>query len=888
MGTLTSALAGMADSSTSRTSTPVPQTSNQCDLSTPPPAPSQRMLSPEASGSSASRQRRRSRSSSTALQQRHEVRDEMAPKQRFHEQSFQDKLRDSKEGVSQLVELLSSSSLHNDPDTMMKRLFKQAEDLSSFQSPATRTVGFVGDSGVGKSSLINSLLDIKGLARTSNSGAACTCVVTEYHYHDQEDFLLEVEWFSEEEIDAQILELLSAYRFFHLANLSNEEKEEAEEKATVAYDTFQAMFRHRLRDEGGKDFLLDNDETRILDVLAGWAAERNVAQETVTERIVSPQQCSTRLMALTSELISSEEPADWPFISKIRVFTNAHILSKGLILVDLPGLRDLNSARRKITERHLLKVDEILAICLIGRATTDQGVAAVFELARRARLSNIGIVCTKSDDIQANEAVKDWKDRRRLRLQDLMDTLEEHKTELKNLEDELSFFDQDPDDMPEDEKEEFRQLSWSQRQAKKREAAAAFELTRYLIQTRNEIVSSELEKTYATKIRNNTLRVFCVSNILYWENRDRYQAEALPFLELSGILGLRKHCISIVAEAQYRAASLYMSHEIPTVLNSVQLWVESGSGSLTAERKASIRNALDKVDIVLKELTSPDTVLNEVSMQRLFRAQVTQNQRHEDWKRSARSAASDWSGWHHASYSAFCRNFGDYCTPAVGRRNWNEEAIHTMVSDMRVPWQNMLQGIQERQEQSGEIAESVLQRGIDILNNELHGEAAQVQSLITILRHRRRLVAADVETEHEEVNDELALLETDSYSGIRSSFIGAALESSYRACNSESGRGSDSRRKDIMEGRLSSTRLFLEMSREQKTRFSDITRRCDERINEKLLAHLAAVQENIITLRDENVALEGEKDPAFKTRVEEGLARLKGRHMRIQQSLGEL
>lgn len=76
---------------------------------------------------------------------------------------------------------------------------------------------------------------------------------------------------------------------------------------------------------------------------------------------------------------------------------NAHILSRGLILVDLPGLRDLNSARRIITERYLLECNEIFAICNIGRAATDEGVHQVFDLADRARLSNVGIVCTRSD-----------------------------------------------------------------------------------------------------------------------------------------------------------------------------------------------------------------------------------------------------------------------------------------------------------------------------------------------------------------------------------------------------------------------------------------------------------------------------------------------------------
>jgi len=40
---------------------------------------------------------------------------------------------------------------------------------------------------------------------------------------------------------------------------------------------------------------------------------------------------------------------------------------------------------------------QIFAVAMIGRATTDQGVKEVFELARHAALSNVGIICTKSD-----------------------------------------------------------------------------------------------------------------------------------------------------------------------------------------------------------------------------------------------------------------------------------------------------------------------------------------------------------------------------------------------------------------------------------------------------------------------------------------------------------
>ena len=91
------------------------------------------------------------------------------------------------------------------------------------------------------------------------------------------------------------------------------------------------------------------------------------------------------------------------------------------------------------------------------------------------------------------------------------------------------------------------------------------------------------------------LKVFCASNVEYWENRLKLKEKALPFLLLSGILEVRRDCISIVAESQFYAATEYMKSTIPALLGSIELWVQSGSGSVAAERKEAIRNILDGI-----------------------------------------------------------------------------------------------------------------------------------------------------------------------------------------------------------------------------------------------------------------------------------------------------
>lgn len=126
------------------------------------------------------------------------------------------------------------------------------------------------------------------------------------------------------------------------------------------------------------------------------------------------------------------------------------------------GLGDTNVARVKTTERYLINCNEIFAVCKIGRAATDDGVAAVFSLAKEANLSHVGIICTNSDvrevhlekelqclydvqNIKADEAAKEWKDAAGQEIITLMRKISSEKQRASNAEDNINEFrDTDP------------------------------------------------------------------------------------------------------------------------------------------------------------------------------------------------------------------------------------------------------------------------------------------------------------------------------------------------------------------------------------------------------------------------------------------------------------
>lgn len=124
--------------------------------------------SPGASGLRESRSptpSRRRRSGSGINRESHQIENEDPPQALFHMPEVQEALANAKSLASRMVNVLSSSNLHRENGSSIQSLHQQATRLNGFQLPSSRIVGLVGDSGVGKSSLINSLLDNADLAR---------------------------------------------------------------------------------------------------------------------------------------------------------------------------------------------------------------------------------------------------------------------------------------------------------------------------------------------------------------------------------------------------------------------------------------------------------------------------------------------------------------------------------------------------------------------------------------------------------------------------------------------------------------------------------------------------------------------------------------------------
>lgn len=86
-----------------------------------------------------------------------------------------------------------------------------------------------------------------------------------------------------------------------------------------------------------------------------------------------------------------------------------------------------------------------------------------------------------------------------------------------------------------------------------------------------------------------------MSNKIYREKRQLSGDVSLPFLQLSGILDLRRYCVSIVSANQHRVACTFMQKDVPKLLGDIELWLQSGADTLDAEQRQAATRTLSKL-----------------------------------------------------------------------------------------------------------------------------------------------------------------------------------------------------------------------------------------------------------------------------------------------------
>ncbi|KAF2471415.1 uncharacterized protein BDR25DRAFT_223354 [Lindgomyces ingoldianus] len=314
------------------------------------------------------------------------------------------------------------------------------------QAERKRTVvGVVGNTGAGKSSVINALLDEERLVPT-NCMRACTAVVTEISWNDSKDpltryraeieFITPADW--EKELDALMKEFLTDN------GTVSKEASDQNSDAGIAWAKFRAVYPRKT-----KDMLRDC-------TVAGLMAERSVLNVLGATRKINKARPDFFYQELQKYVDSKEKATKedkekkkdknkkeipqmeyWPLIKVVKIFTKSPALSTGAVIVDLPGVHDSNAARAAVAQGYMKQCTGLWIVAPITRAVDDKAAKTLLgdsfkrQLKYDGGFSSVTFVCSKTDDISITEAIDS------LALEEEISALEDQEREYKKTIEEL-------------------------------------------------------------------------------------------------------------------------------------------------------------------------------------------------------------------------------------------------------------------------------------------------------------------------------------------------------------------------------------------------------------------------------------------------------------------
>ncbi|EXF84427.1 hypothetical protein CFIO01_02742 [Colletotrichum fioriniae PJ7] len=285
------------------------------------------------------------------------------------------------------------------------------DQISDLRDQAKRShqtvIGVLGNTGDGKSSTINALLDEQSLLPT-NCMRACTAVATEVSYNHDEDeenpYRAEVEFVSREEWAKEVNILLMEF----LAEESNERNDlDPESDAAKALAKVQAVY---------PSLSLEDLASSTSAQLATHPSVDRLLGTTMMVKCDNAQDIREQLEPYVDSNDKDDETAAfWPLVKVVRIFTKARVLANGVTIVDLPGHQDWDAARAAVASEYIKCCSGVWVVAPINRAVDNKTAKDIMSdsIKRQLKLdgafSALTVICSKTDDMTLSSGIESMK-----------------------------------------------------------------------------------------------------------------------------------------------------------------------------------------------------------------------------------------------------------------------------------------------------------------------------------------------------------------------------------------------------------------------------------------------------------------------------------------------
>ncbi|KAK4505043.1 hypothetical protein PRZ48_003006 [Zasmidium cellare] len=528
-------------------------------------------------------------------------------------------LKTQEERVIGLLRDTLVASKYQNPTTLA--LLEVIKKVAKSDTTEQTMFAVCGNMGLGKSTLINSLLSCGTVARSGASGDSCTWVVQRFMkpFADQNAaFAAKVYLFSPEEIRKIITSLLTKYfRATDRSKLDNDEEPEPESDEMKSdsftdrqsvLETMQALFGDKAEfvdDEAAERYLnMAKSETDdvIVNELTVWA-------DSLAAKFLGGHECIIVEGSTTDELLYKLQPftyqlggdegrgqiSPWPLVNVIDFGLDSFLLQEGIVLVDTPGLSDSDSTRAANAARYHRKCTHKITVADVARAKNDKTLRESLAQGYRLRRSaGTLLVLTKGDIIDGGTEVIGSRQEKEdeMHLNNDIKALRETKTALL-LQRKLASADKkfDFDDKLQANATHIRLKS--------------LEYDRTRARMRNNAVAKAVSEVYH-KMTNDPQRlaVFVVGNEAYQAHEAGHTVDEKPFLsvEETDIPRLRAKIYSLPADGKLNDALHLANVNLPNLINYFELYCSKTHMDRKSDIEKILLQAAKDIKSVLKSV----------------------------------------------------------------------------------------------------------------------------------------------------------------------------------------------------------------------------------------------------------------------------------------------
>lgn len=299
---------------------------------------------------------------------------------------------------------------HGDESTDATQWLTAIDRIKGYAARTKTVIGVVGNTGAGKSSVINAMLDEEQLLPT-NTMRACTAVVTEISYNHEEgrNYRAEVEFIDEASWHAELKILFS--------DLVDEDGKVVRDcgapdsDAGIAYAKIKAVYPKKTKEDIGNSSISSmlKEVSHILGKTQKIQHDDSLLFYRQLQRYIDSQEKVTAKMT-PEEKKKPREMEFWPLIKVVRIHCRSQALATGATIVDLPGVHDANAARAAVAEGYMKQCSGLWIVAPIIRAVDDKAAKNLLgqtfkrQLKMDGGFGQVSFICSKTDDISLMEA----------------------------------------------------------------------------------------------------------------------------------------------------------------------------------------------------------------------------------------------------------------------------------------------------------------------------------------------------------------------------------------------------------------------------------------------------------------------------------------------------